>query len=249
MQKIVCIIPARLGSYRFMDKPLALICGKPMIEHVYKRAKLADLLSEVYVATPDEKLKKIVESFGGEVILTDNNARRASDRVAQAAAGLDADIIVDLQGDEPLVNPQMIKLAVEPLIRDPKTGCVTLARKISVQEAQDKNTVKVVFDENHKAMFFSREPIPSIWMGDKVFPYYGTVAVMPYTRKALELYARLPSSRLEIIESIDMLRFLEQGHSITVVESPFETYSVDVPQDVVKVERVMKKDPLLAVYS
>lgn len=248
MAEIVCIIPARLGSYRFKDKPLAEICGKPMIEHVYKRAKMSNILSEVYVATPNEKIKTLVESFLGKVIMTSNSVRRASDRVAEAARGLDADIIVNLQGDEPLVNPDMLSLAIQPLLDDPSIPCVNLVKKVSFEAAQDRNEVKVVFDNKNFALFFSREPIPSIWLGDKVFPYYIEVCVMPFTKKSLELYTNLPSTPLEIIESIDMLRFLEYGYKVKIVESPYETYSVDVPEDIKKVERVIKNDPLFGKY-
>jgi 3-deoxy-manno-octulosonate cytidylyltransferase (CMP-KDO synthetase) len=246
--KIACIIPARLGSYRFNDKPLEKICGKPMIEHVYKRAKMSDLLSEVYVATPNVEIKNVVEGFGGVAIMTSDSARRASDRVAEAARDIDADIIIDLQGDEPLVNPDMISLSVQPMMEDKSVECVCLARKVDHEAAKDRNDVKVAFDKNNDALFFSREPIPSMWLGDKQFPYYVTVCVMPYTKKSLEKYASLESTPLEIIESIDMFRFLENGYRIRIVESPYETYSVDVPEDVQKVERVMSEDKLWLKY-
>ena len=248
MPKIVCIIPARLGSYRFKDKPLAMISGKPMIEHVYKRAALSDILSEVYVATPDKKIVDVVESFGGKAIMTSDKVRRASDRVAEAASSLDADIIVNLQGDEPLVYPEMISLAVQPIIDDPSIACVNLVKKVDYEAAQDRNEVKVVFDENMFALFFSREPIPSFWLGDKVFPYYIEVCVMPFSNESLKLYTSLPSTPMEIIESIDMLRFLEHGHKVKIVESPYETYSVDAPEDIINVEKIMKSDPLLKKY-
>lgn len=249
MANIVCVIPARLGSYRFKDKPLAKICGRPMIEHVYKRAKLSPILSEVYVATPNKELKELVESFGGKAIMTSDNARRASDRVAEAVRDIDADIVVDLQGDEPLVTPEMIEAAVQPILDDPAVDYVNLVTKIDREAAQDRNEIKVVFDKDNFAMFFSREPIPSFWLGDKVFPYYKAVCVMPFRRKALELYTSLPSTPLEIIESLDQLRFLEHGYKVKVVEIEGESYSVDVPEDVKNVERVMKTaDPLSGKY-
>ena len=249
MSNIVCIIPARMGSYRLRDKPLADICGKSMIEHVYKRAKLSKLLEEVYVATPNQEIIDHVEGFGGKAIKTTDDVRRASDRVAQAAGKIkEADIIVNLQGDEPLVYPEMIEMAVQPLIDDPTISCVNLAKKVGYEEAQNIHEVKVVFDTDHFALYFSREPIPSKFMGDKEFPYYIQVCVFPFTNKSLKEYAKLPSTPLEIIESIDMLRFSEHGHKIKIVETDYETYSVDVPEDLDRVRKVMENDSLKNLY-
>jgi len=249
MKRIVCIIPARLGSYRFMDKPFVDICGKSMLEHVYKRAALCTMLDEVYVATPNQEIFDHVEAFGGKAIMTTDDVRRASDRVAQAAKKIEeADIIVNLQGDEPLVFPEMIEKAIQPLLDDPTLSCVNLAKKVNFEEAKNIHEVKVVFDENHDAMYFSREPIPSKFMGDKEFPYYIEVCVFPFTKKSLEEFTNLPSTNLEIIESIDMLRFLEHGHKIKIVETEFETYSVDIPSDLDKVIEVMEKDTLRLKY-
>ena len=136
MSKIICIIPARLGSYRFKDKPFADICGKSMLEHVYKRAEMCEMLNEVYVATPNLEIVEHVEAFGGNAIMTTDDVRRASDRVAQASAKIDeADIIVNLQGDEPLVFPEMIEMAIQPLLDDPSLSCVNLAKRVNLQEA------------------------------------------------------------------------------------------------------------------
>ncbi len=249
-KKIICIIPARMGSYRFPTKPFVDICGKPMIEHVYKRAALTEFLDGVYVATPNEEIKERVEAFGGEVIMTSDSHRRASERVAEAAMilGNDADIVVNLQGDEPLVNPDMIKLAVTPLLEDKTISCVNLARKVDQSYAEDKNEVKVVCNRNSDAMYFSREPIPSKWLGDKKFPVAVEVCIMPFTRESLQLYTELEMTPLEDIESIDMLRWLEHGYKVRIVDSPYETYSVDVPEDVANVERIMAGDSLLSKY-
>ncbi len=248
-KRIVCIIPARLGSYRFSDKPFVDICGKSMIEHVYKRAALCKMLDEVYVATPNQEIVEHVEAFGGEAIMTTDDVRRASDRVAQAAKKIgEADIIVNLQGDEPLVFPEMIEKAIQPLLEDPTLSCVNLAKRVGYEEAKNIHEVKVVFDENHNAMYFSREPIPSRFMGDKDFPYYIEVCVFPFTKKSLEDFTALSSTKLEIIESIDMLRFLEHGRKIKIVETDYETYSVDIPEDLVKVRKVMEKDNLKELY-
>jgi len=249
-KKIICVIPARLGSYRFRDKPFVNICGKPMIEHVYKRADMTDFLDGTYIATPNHEIKERVEAFGGKVIMTGNQHRRASERVAEAAMilGNDADIIINLQGDEPLVNPEMLRLAVEPLIQDTSIVCVNLAKRVSQEYAEDRNEVKVVCDNDGYAMYFSREPIPSKWLGDKRFDCLVEVCVMPFTKESLQLYTSLEMTPLEEIESIDMLRWLEHGYRVKIIESPFETYSVDVPEDVKNVEKIMKNDPLLLKY-
>ena len=247
--RIICIIPARLGSYRFMEKPFADICGKPMIEHVYKRASLCKMLDEVYVATPNQEIVDVVEGFGGKAIMTSDDARRASDRVADAALKVkEADIIVNLQGDEPLVYPEMIEMVVQPLLDDPTLSNVNLARKVDYEEAVNIHEVKLVYDLNHNAILFSREPIPSKFMGDKKIPYYVQGGIFPFTKASLQDYTNLESTPLEIIESIDMLRFIENGRKIRVVETELETYSVDIPSDVEKVVRVMKNDKLIDLY-
>jgi len=249
LKKIICIIPARLGSYRFKDKPFANICGKTMIEHVYKRAKLCKIVTEVYVTSPNREIIDHVESFGGKTIKTTDDVRRASDRVAQAANKIDkADIIVNLQGDEPLVFPEMIEKAVQPLLEDSNLACVNLVKKVDFSEADNIHEVKVVFDENNEALYFSREPIPSKFMGDKTFPYFIEVCVFPFTRESLNKFASLPSTPLEKIESIDMLRFIEHGYRIKIVETPYETYSVDVPTDLDKVRKIMEFDKLRKLY-
>jgi len=248
-KRIVCIIPARLGSYRFSEKPFVDICGKSMLEHVYKRASLCKMLDEVYVATPNQEIIDHVEAFGGKAIMTTDDVRRASDRVAQAAKKIEeADIIVNLQGDEPLVFPEMIEMAIQPLLDDPTLSCVNLAKRVGYEEAKNIHEVKVVFDENNNALYFSREPIPSKFMGDKEFPYFIEVCVFPFTKKSLNEFTELNSTKLEIIESIDMLRFLEHDHKIRIVETDYETYSVDIPSDVEVVRKVMEKDTLKDLY-
>ena len=249
-KKIICVIPARLGSYRFRDKPFVEICGKPMIEHVYKRARLAEFLDGVYVATPNPEIKERVEIFGGTAIMTSDDHKRATERVAETARllGNDADIIINLQGDEPLVNPEMLRLAVTPLLNDDSIKCVNLVRKADFETARDLHEVKVVCGKDGNALYFSREPIPSKFLRERDENYLIEVCVMPFTRDALQMYTKLPVRPLEEKESIDMLRWLENGYNVKIVDSPFETYSVDVPLDIAKVEKVMKNDPLLDRY-
>ncbi len=249
-KRIICIIPARLGSYRFPTKPFVDIYGKPMIEHVYKRAALCKMLDEVYVATPNQEIYDRVEAFGGKAIMTTDDVRRASDRVAQAAFKVEkADIIVNLQGDEPLVRPEMIEMAVQPLLDDPTISCVSLMQKIGYEEATDIHEIKVVHDTNNMVLYLSREPIPSKFMGDKVIPYYKQVCVFPYTYESLKDFTELESTPLEILESIDLMRLVEHGRKVKVVETNVESYSIDVPEDVPKAVEIMKKDDLFPLYS
>src|SRR5688572_19921173 len=161
--KIVCIIPARMGSSRFPGKPLAPICGRPMIEHVYRRCSMNKSLSGVFIATCDKEIASATEQFGGVPIMTSAEHQRASDRVAEAAKRMDADIVVMVQGDEPMIHPEMIDLAVGPMRNDPEVLCTNLAAPIlSVEEYNDPNTIKVVMGKNGDALYFSRSPIPNL---------------------------------------------------------------------------------------
>lgn len=248
-RRIVCIIPARLGSYRFPTKPFVDICGKSMLEHVYKRAKLCNSINEVYVATPNDEIRLHVEKFGGKVIMTSDDVRRASDRVAQAALKIEkSDIVINLQGDEPLVTPEMIDSALEPIINDPSISCVSLAKKVHFEEASDIHEVKVVFDKDMNALYFSREAIPSKFMGDKKIDYFIGVCIFPFTYDSLMNFTKLESTPLEIIESIDMMRLIENGKKVKIVITDNETYSVDIPSDVDKVIKAMKKDKINKLY-
>lgn len=248
-KRIISIIPARLGSYRFPNKPFADICGKSMLEHVYKRALLCELLDEVYVATPNQEIIDHVEAFGGKAIMTTDDVRRASDRVAQAAKKVpEADIILNLQGDEPLVRPEILEAALQPLLDDPTLSCVSLVRKAGYEEATDIHDCKIVFDTNNLALYISREPIPSKFMGDKDITYYIGLGIFPFTKASLEDFTSLPSTPLEIIESMDMNRFLEHGRKIKIVPIEHNAYSVDVPEDLEKVIAAMEKDDLKELY-
>src|SRR5215210_4269627 len=159
--RVVAVIPARMGSSRFPGKPLAPLLGRPMIEHVVRRAAMCDLLDAVYVATCDEEIRSAVERFGGEVVMTSAAHERASDRVAEAAEGFEAEVVVMIQGDEPMVTPAMIAAAVAPLFDDASVSCVNLARRIErSEEYVDRNTIKVVSDVRGDALYFSRAPVP-----------------------------------------------------------------------------------------
>lgn len=249
MERIIGIIPARMGSTRFPGKPLAPILGRPMIEHVFRRAKTAKLLDSVYVATCDEEIKSLVERFGGHAIMTANTHERASDRVAEAAelvdlaAGYESDMVVMIQGDEPMITAGMIEAAVKPMLLDTSIPCVNLITKIhQPSDRDDLNTIKVVRDKDGDALYFSRAPIPYGDAGREDFPVFKQVCVIPFRRAFLREFSRLTPTPLEKAESIDMLRALEHGRRIHLVETSVETHAVDTLEDLRLVETLMAQD-------
>ena len=248
--RTVAVIPARMGSTRYPGKPLCDIHGLPMIEHVYRRTRMSDSLDATYVGTPNEEIKAGAEAFGAPVIMTGEHTRCTS-RVAEAAEGLDADIVVVMQGDEPLIRPEMVDTAVEPMLDDPDIGCVNLASRIRDREVfEDENTVKVVLDGDDRALYFSREPIPNLH--DVAFEdarVYEQVCAMPFRTELLQTFVELPETPLERAESIDMLRLLEHGFDVDVVETDVETHAVDTPADHERVNEMMAGDDLFAEYA
>lgn len=247
--KVIGVIPARMGSSRFPGKPLALIHGLPMIEHVYKRSAMSESLDELYVATCDKEIADAVEQFGGQSIMTDVCHERCTDRVAEAIENLDGDIVVIIQGDEPLVYPDMIDQAVKSILEDESIVCVNLMAEIDDTNAFfDPNEVKVVVDNEQYALYFSREPIPSGKKYAKEYTRYKQVCIMPFRRDFLLKYINLEPTPLEIIESVDMLRILEHGYKVKMVLTDKETLSVDTPDDLKRVEIKMDDDSLLGLY-
>ena len=215
------IIPARMSSSRFPGKPMKMIHGMPMVGHCYKRAKMCDLLDDVYVATCDYEIHNYIESIGGKSIMTSDKHERASDRVSEALLNIEKekeikiDIVVLLQGDEPMTTPKMIELAVTPLLNDSKIVISNLYTNIkTLQEFEDPNEVKVVLDKNENALYFSREPIPSRKKGFDEVPMYTQVCVIPFKRDFLLEYNSLDQTQLEKIESVDMMRVLENGKKL-----------------------------------
>ncbi len=213
------------------------------------------LLAEVYIATCDAEIADYVTSIGGRAIMTENTHERASDRTAEALERIEkeesirVDIAVMIQGDEPMVTPQMIEAAVAPMLTDESVQVVNLmARLRTREEHEDPNEVKVVVNLRNEALYFSREPIPSRKKWDKDLPMMKQVCVIPFRRDFLFLFKRLPSTPLERIESIDMNRILEHGYKVQMVEINETIYSVDTPADLEFVERLMVNDPLLREY-
>lgn len=249
--KIIGVIPARMGSSRFPGKPLAPIGGRPMIEHVYQRVAMCSRLDEVYVATCDREILEATQKFGGRALMTSDKHERASDRVAEVAQRLAADVFVLVQGDEPMIVPEMIDLALGPLLADPAVLCTNLAAPIrSEAEFEDPNTIKVVMDHKGDALYFSREPIPTRRrLPFERLPVYKQVCIIPFRRDFLLSYTALSPTPLEQAESIDMLRAMEHGYPIRLVKFEQVTYSVDTPEDLARVERLLTADPLIQRYG
>ncbi|MER0204366.1 3-deoxy-manno-octulosonate cytidylyltransferase (CMP-KDO synthetase) [Nitrosomonas oligotropha] len=248
--KTIAVIPARMGSSRFPGKPIAKILGRPMIEHIYKRVAMSKSLDATYIATCDEEIRQIAEGFGAKVIMTSDTHERASDRVAEAVVYLDADLIVMVQGDEPMTHPDMIDTAVAPFKDDPKLGCVNLVRKIDHEtDYLDANTIKVVMNQHNDALYMSRRPIPTIAKtGFANTAAYKQVCIIPFRRSTLYQYTHLTPTPLEQLESIDMLRLLEHGMQVKMVPTEYNTQAVDTPEDLARVEKLMAADPLLSQY-
>lgn len=255
MKNIVAIIPARMGSTRFPGKPMANIHGIPMVGHVYFRTKICSLLSETYVATCDQEIYDYVVSIGGKALMTADTHERCSDRTAEAMLKVESltrrkvDIVVMVQGDEPMVTPEMIEAAVNPLVDDPSIQVANLMARIkTVEDFEDPNEVKVVVDLYDRALYFSREPVPSRRKGVKDVPMLKQVCIIPFRRDYLLEFNRLPETPLEKIESVDMMRVIEHGGHVYMVMTDTETMSVDTPEELEKVVDLMQEDPLLAEY-
>jgi 3-deoxy-manno-octulosonate cytidylyltransferase (CMP-KDO synthetase) len=232
-----------MGSSRFPGKPLAPLHGLPMIEHVFRRAQLCDQLDEVYVATCDDEIRVVAQGFGAAVIMTSATHERATDRVAEAAEHFASDVVVMIQGDEPMITPEMISASLVPLRSDPSVVCVNLVHRISSRrEFLDPNTIKVVADLNDNAVSFSRSPIDESHV-------FKQVCVIPFRRECLLEFARLPPTPLERAESIDMLRLLEHGRSVRLVETNVTTHAIDTPEDLQLVETLMNDDQLKRQYT
>jgi len=253
--KIVGIIPARMASSRFPGKPMKKILGMPMIGHCFLRSKMCSLLDEVYVATCDDEIKNYIESIGGNAIMTADTHERASDRTAEAllkiekASGKKVDIVVMLQGDEPMVIPEMIESAVTPLVEEDSILITNLYSRIqTLKEFEDPNEVKVVVNKKSNALYFSREAIPSRKKGITDVPMYKQVCVIPFRRDFLLEYNQMEQTPLEIIESVDMMRILENGLDIKMVYSNVKSYSVDTIEDIVYVSELMEEDALVKTY-
>ncbi len=253
---IIAIIPARMASSRFPGKPMAKILGMPMIGHVYFRTKMCPLVRETYIATCDQEIFDYIVSISGKAVMTADTHERASDRTAEAMLKIESetsrktDIVVMVQGDEPMLIPEMIEQAVNPLLDDSIINVVNLMAKIeTMEEFEDPNEVKVVVDPQSNAIYFSREPIPSRKKGAADIPMLKQVCLIPFRRGFLLKFNELESTPLEIIESVDMMRVIEHGYNVKMVFSDAQTLSVDTVEDLARVEKLMPNDPLIRQYS
>jgi len=238
---VVGIIPARYGSSRFEGKVLADIAGKPMIQWVFERASQSETLDELFVAVDDERVQSKVEGFGGKAVMTGVHHKSGTDRIAEVVEKMEADIVVNIQGDQPLIDPNMIDEAVWPLIDNPEIQMSTLKREIEKDEFDDPGVVKVVVDENDLALYFSRSLIPYPRY-DENLRVYEHVGLYVYRRDFLLEISQIPQGYLEKIESLEQLRVLEKGCKILVVETKADRaagISVDTPEDLERVERTI----------
>jgi len=240
--RIVGVIPARYASTRFPGKALAELCGRPLVQHVVERAGRARLLDEVLVATDDPRIEAAVQGFGGRVVMTSPRHPSGTDRIAEVVQGLRCDLVVNIQGDEPLLDPAMVDAAVAPLAEDPTIPMGTLARPMGVEEAADPSKVKVVLDRQGFALYFSRAQIPFLRDGappGAASPFLLHVGLYVYRRETLLRLAGLPPSPLEERERLEQLRALEHGIRIRVVVGEHESFGVDTPADLERVRRMM----------
>jgi len=243
---VTAVIPARQASSRFPGKPLAPIAGKPMIQHVVERIRRAQQVSRVVVATDDETIKAAVAAFGGEAILTRRDHPTGTDRVAEVAVHLPADIYVNVQGDEPLIDPGTIDDLISAVIEDESvqiaTPCVAI---IHANDIMDPNVAKVTRDFDGNALYFSRAPIP--WVRDRsesvAARHWKHIGLYAFRRDALLEFPTLPPGELERLEQLEQLRWLENGYRIRVVESQYDAVSVDVPADIERVEKLLAAAP------
>ena len=241
---VVIVIPARYSSTRLPGKPLVSLAGKPMIQRVYERAKLAKRADRVIVATDDERIIKAVEGFGGEARLTRPDHRTGTERVAELASHIDGSVFVNVQGDEPLLDPAAVDTAIAALLEEPAASIATVATPLKTPaDIMDPNVVKTVLDFDENALYFSRAPIP--WVRDtsahRIVRYLKHLGLYVFQRDALLEYPTLPQGELERIEQLEQLRWMENGWKIRVAEVEHDAVSVDVPEDVTRVEKLLQK--------
>ena len=240
--KIITVIPARYQSQRFNGKPLAMIAGKPMIQHVFQKAKACPEVDEIYVATDDKRIYECVHGFDGTAIMTNENHQSGTDRIAEAIESInlaDQDIVVNIQGDQPIFHPSMLSDLIQALLKNPTIPMSTLMYKIrDDKELHDTNKVKVVVDINGCALYFSRSPIPFCRdeKSNKTF-HYKHLGMYAYRKEFLLAFTKLSYGILEHAEKLEQLRVLEHGFKIKVVETIFNSIEVDTPEDIKRVEQ------------
>ena len=243
----VAVIPARYESSRFPGKPLAQIAGRAMIERVYEQTKKAKRIARVVVATDDERIAQAVKSFGGEAMMTRKDHHCGTERVAEVAAHISAAIYVNVQGDEPLIDPEAIDMLVSAMEEDAEVHVATPCSLIrQPAEIMDPNVVKAAIDFDGNALYFSRAPIP--WVRDTganvAARHWKHIGLYAFRHEALVDFPTLPPGELERVEQLEQLRWLENGYKVRVVESEYDSVSVDAPADVAKVEKILRDSGL-----
>jgi len=244
---VIGVIPARYSSTRFEGKVLAKILGKPMIQHVWERAKQARLLDDVIVACDHELVANTAREFGAKVVFTAKAHACGTDRISEVVNPLDVKIVVNIQGDEPLIHPSAIDSVAQALLDNQDINMATLMKKIEDPDLiNDPNVVKVVVDRNNFALYFSRAAIPHLALNSEaVHPvYFKHIGLYGYTKDFLFTYKNLPVSNLEKVEQLEQLRVLEEGFRIKVIETKFDTVGVDTPEDLEKVKAILEKDKI-----
>lgn len=240
--KIVAVIPARMAASRFPNKPLAKILDLPMIEHVRRRVEQCKILSSVYVATCDVAIKNEVEKNGGKVIMTKDTHERCTDRIEEAAHFFDADIVVNIQGDEPAVMQESIMELLEPMLSDDKLQCTNIVNPVTdLSDMNNLNVVKAVLSKTNKILFLSRSCIPGKELTEG-FKYFKQTGIMAFRKDFLHHFSSLAPTPLEIKESIDMLRILEHDYSVQAVISEHKTFGIDVPEQIKMINDYLLSD-------
>ncbi|MBZ5526758.1 MAG: 3-deoxy-manno-octulosonate cytidylyltransferase [Acidobacteriia bacterium] len=240
--QVVVVIPARYGAVRLPGKPLVALAGKPMIQRVWERAKMAQRVTRVIVATDDQRIVQAVEGFGGEARMTRPEHRSGTERIAEVAAHTEGEVFVNVQGDEPLLNPAAVDAAVAALLEEPAAAVATVATPVKTPaDIMDPNVVKTVLDFDGNALYFSRAPIP--WVRDEQQRVHARhlkhLGLYVFQRDALLEFPTLPQGELERVEQLEQLRWMENGWKIRVAEIPYDSVSVDVPEDVARVEALL----------
>mgnify|MGYP000874981819 FL=1 len=241
--KVICVIPARYASTRLPGKPLVDIAGKPMIQHVYEQALKAKLPSAVWVATDDRRVFDAVSAFGGQAVMTSADHCTGTDRLAEVARRCAADIIVNIQGDEPLIAPEVIDQVVQPFLQEPELVMTTLKSRLPEEDFTNPAVVKVVTDQRGYALYFSRSLIPYPRYAGEDFAIYKHIGLYAYRKEFLLRYASLPQTPLEKAESLEQLRVLENGYRILVLGTNYQCIGVDTPEDLARVRTMLAQKP------
>lgn len=243
--QVLAVIPARYASTRLPGKVLMEVAGKPIVQHVYERTRQARLVDDCVVATDDERVVEALKPFGSKVVMTSRDHPSGTDRIAEVAASSSAEIIVNVQGCEAIIEPTMIDQAIQPLLDDPDVVMATLKHRISDEsEIDDPNVVKVVTDKDDRALYFSRAAIPAIRdvadTGARKWCYYKHVGLYVYRRGFLLSYAQMAPTALEKLEKLEQLRALENGFEIVVTETEFDSIGVDTMEAFQRVKRLLE---------